>query len=141
MLKTHSNGYIMVFLKQYRISIFLVFCAIVSVSNTIKNSLRLNKKNMFQNCGHLCSYIDLCNSGHYEENNYMQSLCNFMIEEISYLEDENEVSKIEGHYMNKFHRHDLNKHQVREKRSSKRTVIFESIFHFITHNIMLFGIA
>ena len=115
------------------ISFLLIIYILVPVSNTINNSFGVGKRRIFQNCGHLCTYIDLCNTGHYEESTYMQSLCNFMIEEISHIDDEYEISSIEGLYMNKFHRYDLKKHAIREKRSSKGKVIIDFILLFITN--------
>ena len=116
-------------LKKNCTSLFLIIFILVSVTNTIDNFFGVDKNRKIQSCGHLCSYIDLCNSGHYEENTYMESLCNFMIEEISHLDDGSDISRIEGLYMNEFHRYDLKKHVIREKRSSKGKVIIDFIFH------------
>ena len=121
----------MTLLKQNCICFLLIIVILVPMSNTIKNFFDVDKSRIVQSCGHLCTYIDLCNSGHYEENTYMQSLCSFMIEEITHLNDGSDISKIEGQYMNRFHKYDLKKHVIREKRSSKGKVIIDFIEYVI----------
>ena len=122
-------------LKQNCISLLSIIFILVPVSNTINDSFSVDKNRIFQSCGHLCTYIDLCNSGHYEESTYMESLCNFMIEEISHLDDGSRISTIEGMYMNKFHKYDLKKHVLREKRSSKGKVTIDFISYDIIDNV------
>ena len=112
----------MLYFKQYPSSLALILCVIVSESNTITTTLD-SKFGMLQNCGNLCSYIDQCNTGYYEENNFMQSLCDYMMKEVSRINDETEVLKIEGRYIKKFHQYDIERHKVREKRSIRQKVI------------------
>ena len=113
----------MLYFKQYPSSVALIFCVIVSKSNTITTTIDSIGIGMIQNCGNLCSYIDQCNNGYYEENIFMQSLCESMIREVLHINDETEVLKIEGGYIHKFHQYDIEKYVVREKRSSRRKVI------------------
>ena len=121
----------MLYFKQYPSSVALILCVILSESNTITTTLDSNRIGMLQNCGNLCSYIDQCNTGYYEESIFMQYLCDSMIKEVSRISDETEVLKIEGHYIKKFHQYDIEKHTVREKRSTRRKVIVNITKEFL----------
>ena len=112
----------MLYFKQYPSSVALILCVIVSESNTITTTLDSNQIGIHKKCGNLCSYIDQCNTGYYEENNFMQSLCDYMMKEVSRINDETEVLKIEGRYIKKFHQYDIERHKVREKRSIRQKV-------------------
>ena len=117
----------MFYFHRHPLELLWVLCGIISLCNTVSTSPSLNRNEISKTCGHLCSYIDQCNFGHYENSVFMQSLCDFMIQEISYLNDETEVLKSAARYMHNFHKYDIEKYTAREKRSSRRKVI--TIFH------------
>ena len=103
----------------------LFFLCIFSESNTIRTSVNNQHHDMSLNrCGHLCTYVDYCRyPDYYEGSEFMQSLCNFMIQDISYLNDETKVLQIAPKYLNQFHKYELYKQMARKKRSSKRKVV------------------
>ena len=113
----------MLYWNRFPLPLLWVLCSIISVCNTVSTSLGLNQNGISKTCGHLCSYIDQCNFGHYENSIFMQSLCDFMTREISYLNDETEVLKIAARYMHNLHKYDIERYVARKKRSSKRKVI------------------
>ena len=101
------------------VSIYCIFSDLNTVDTTLSTSQKLELKK----CGPLCTYVDLCiNSNFYEESEFMIGLCNFMIQDIIHVSDEEKVLRFAPKYMQHFHNFELSKHVTREKRSSKKKV-------------------
>ena len=93
--------------------------------NTTSTSPSLNplQEQILKKCGNLCDYIDHCiNSNHFDESEFMNGVCDMMIQEVIYLNNEEEVLRIAPRYMHHFHNYELDKHITRPKRSSRKKV-------------------
>ena len=86
-------------------------------------SLNLSQEQILKKCGNLCDYIDRCiNSNYFDESEFMNGVCDMMIQEVIYLNNEEEVLRIAPRYMRHFHNYELDKHITRPKRSSRKKV-------------------
>ena len=93
--------------------------------NTTSTSPSLNplQEQILKKCGNLCDYIDYCiNSNHFDDSEFIQGVCDLMVQEVIYLNDEEKVLQIAPRYMRHFHNYELDKHITRPKRSSRKKV-------------------
>ena len=97
---------------------FLVF--IFTERNTSSLLLNPTHELKLNKCGHLCKYVDRCfNSDFYDDNEFMQGICEFMLQEVINLNDEKNVFPTIAKYIHHFHKYELEKHIKRHKRASK----------------------
>ena len=86
-------------------------------------SLSPSQERILKKCGNLCAYIDNCiNSNYFDESEFMLGVCDMMVQEVIYLNDEEKVLRIAPRYMRHFHNYELDKHITRPKRSSRKKV-------------------